>query len=314
MQAGALAGPARSSASSTTRSGRRATRRCRSWPRRTTRPSGSSSSIARTTRRCATPSLNRASRSAGARASRRVPARASAAPDCAACARPRQRSPRHLAPVFGASLAALDVERDATLRLHLHGVARGLVSAAVRLGAASARTRASGLQARARADARRGARALRASRRDWPRRRPRRCTICSPAATSCSYSRLFHPDRRESRCRTTTRTARRRTRSHARAVGGPRTLRRARGRACARPRATRPFTVGIGGPVGSGKTALLLELCRRLRDRPAARGRDERHLHPRGRRVPDPPRRAARAATSARSRRAAARTPRSART
>jgi urease accessory protein len=30
--------------------------------------------------------------------------------------------------------------------------------------------------------------------------------------------------------------------------------------------AERPFTVGIGGPVGSGKTALLLELCRRLRD------------------------------------------------
>jgi urease accessory protein len=29
----------------------------------------------------------------------------------------------------------------------------------------------------------------------------------------------------------------------------------------------RSFTVGIGGPVGSGKTALLLELCRRLRDR-----------------------------------------------
>ena len=30
--------------------------------------------------------------------------------------------------------------------------------------------------------------------------------------------------------------------------------------------ARRAFTVGIGGPVGSGKTALLLELCRRLRD------------------------------------------------
>lgn len=28
----------------------------------------------------------------------------------------------------------------------------------------------------------------------------------------------------------------------------------------------RPFTVGIGGPVGSGKTALLLGLCRHLRD------------------------------------------------
>ena len=28
----------------------------------------------------------------------------------------------------------------------------------------------------------------------------------------------------------------------------------------------RAFTIGIGGPVGSGKTALLLALCRRLRD------------------------------------------------
>src|SRR3989454_2660768 len=29
----------------------------------------------------------------------------------------------------------------------------------------------------------------------------------------------------------------------------------------------RAFTVGVGGPVGSGKTALLLALCQRLRDR-----------------------------------------------
>ena len=35
----------------------------------------------------------------------------------------------------------------------------------------------------------------------------------------------------------------------------------------ARDYTTRSFTVGIGGPVGSGKTALLLALCRRLRDR-----------------------------------------------
>ena len=36
-----------------------------------------------------------------------------------------------------------------------------------------------------------------------------------------------------------------------------------------RPRsfAGRAFTVGIGGPVGSGKTALVLSLCRKLRDR-----------------------------------------------
>jgi urease accessory protein len=35
----------------------------------------------------------------------------------------------------------------------------------------------------------------------------------------------------------------------------------------ARDYAARSFTVGIGGPVGSGKTALLLALCRALRDR-----------------------------------------------
>jgi urease accessory protein len=29
----------------------------------------------------------------------------------------------------------------------------------------------------------------------------------------------------------------------------------------------RAFTVGVGGPVGSGKTALMLQLCKRLRDR-----------------------------------------------
>jgi urease accessory protein len=34
----------------------------------------------------------------------------------------------------------------------------------------------------------------------------------------------------------------------------------------ARDLSERPFTVGIGGPVGSGKTALLLELCLRLRE------------------------------------------------
>ncbi|MCB9787704.1 MAG: urease accessory protein UreG [Deltaproteobacteria bacterium] len=33
------------------------------------------------------------------------------------------------------------------------------------------------------------------------------------------------------------------------------------------PRKADPLRVGVGGPVGSGKTALLLALCRRLRDR-----------------------------------------------
>ena len=35
----------------------------------------------------------------------------------------------------------------------------------------------------------------------------------------------------------------------------------------ARDFSRRAFTVGVGGPVGSGKTALMLQLCRRLRER-----------------------------------------------
>jgi urease accessory protein len=41
---------------------------------------------------------------------------------------------------------------------------------------------------------------------------------------------------------------------------------RARASALDRDYRKRAFTVGIGGPVGSGKTALLLELCRTFRD------------------------------------------------
>src|SRR6059058_726985 len=40
-----------------------------------------------------------------------------------------------------------------------------------------------------------------------------------------------------------------------------------RGAPLARDYGTRAFTVGVGGPVGSGKTALVLALCRELRDR-----------------------------------------------
>ncbi len=40
----------------------------------------------------------------------------------------------HLAPVLGAAMRAVDVARDDALTLHLHGVVRGLASAAVRLG------------------------------------------------------------------------------------------------------------------------------------------------------------------------------------
>ena len=47
---------------------------------------------------------------------------------------------------------------------------------------------------------------------------------------------------------------------------GPGTFGR-RAAALTRDYGERAFTVGIGGPVGSGKTALLLALCRELRDR-----------------------------------------------
>ncbi|MGC3999282.1 MAG: urease accessory protein UreG [Anaeromyxobacter sp.] len=40
----------------------------------------------------------------------------------------------------------------------------------------------------------------------------------------------------------------------------------ARERTRRRDLSRRAFTVGVGGPVGSGKTALVLQLCRRLRD------------------------------------------------
>jgi urease accessory protein len=43
-------------------------------------------------------------------------------------------SPRHFAPAFGATLRILDVDRRETSRLFIFGVARGTLSAAVRLG------------------------------------------------------------------------------------------------------------------------------------------------------------------------------------
>ncbi len=165
----------------------------------------------------------------------------------------------------------------------------------------SRRPSGSGWSARARArDCRRGPRrrSTRCSRtarisRCWPRRRPRRCTICSPAATSCCTRASSHPDRRESRCRTTTRTA---TTTNT-------VTRTRRGRApdaspSARPRLRATWRASVHGgdrrPRGQREDCAPARAVPAAAARPAARGRDERHLHPRGRRVPDPPRRAAR--------------------
>jgi urease accessory protein len=53
---------------------------------------------------------------------------------------------------------------------------------------------------------------------------------------------------------------------HAPNPGGPGTFAARERRAAARDLRRRAFTVGVGGPVGSGKTALVLALCERLRD------------------------------------------------
>ena len=55
----------------------------------------------------------------------------------------------------------------------------------------------------------------------------------------------------------------------------------------------RALRIGLGGPVGSGKTATVAALCRALRDRAVHRRRHQRHLHPRGRRLPAAQRRTA---------------------
>ena len=45
----------------------------------------------------------------------------------------------------------------------------------------------------------------------------------------------------------------------------------------------KPLKIGVGGPVGSGKTALVESLCRRMHGPLAARGDHQRYLHARGR-------------------------------
>jgi urease accessory protein len=77
-------------------------------------------------------SLNQASRAQG-RAHLDACMRSVASDSLRALRDEARRGCQHLAPAFGASLALLGVARDDTLRLHLHALVRGLVSAAIRL-------------------------------------------------------------------------------------------------------------------------------------------------------------------------------------
>jgi urease accessory protein len=76
--------------------------------------------------------LNAASRSQG-RAHLAACLRSLGSERLVALAAEARRGPQHLAPVYGASLALLGLTREASVRLYLHGVVRGLVTAAVRL-------------------------------------------------------------------------------------------------------------------------------------------------------------------------------------
>ena len=75
-----------------------------------------------------------------------------------------------------------------------------------------------------------------------------------------------------------------------------------------------PLRVGVGGPVGSGKTALMEQLCKRLCEKLRHRRHHQRHLH--SRRTPSfwPKQAPFRPSAFSASRRGAARIPRSART
>ena len=55
------------------------------------------------------------------------------------------------------------------------------------------------------------------------------------------------------------------------------------GRSASLSAETRALRIGVGGPVGSGKSSLIAALCRELAGRHPPRRRDERHLHDRGR-------------------------------
>jgi urease accessory protein len=76
--------------------------------------------------------LNHASRSQG-RGHLDACMRSLPSPELGALRDEARKGCQHLAPIFGASLAVLGVDRDASLRLHLHSIVRGLASAAVRL-------------------------------------------------------------------------------------------------------------------------------------------------------------------------------------
>ena len=174
--------------------------------------------------------------------------------------RSRTRSARaglagHLAPVWGALLARLGAGAEEACRLHLFTAARGMVSAGVRLGLLGP-LEAQGALSRAGAVAE-AVLAATAGRPPRRRPRPRRCsTSCSPTriASTRGSSRADHARPLAP------------LRPRPRHASGPGAFHERDAPRTRHDLDRRAFTVGVGGPVGSGKTALVLALCRLLRE------------------------------------------------
>ena len=103
---------------------------------------------------------------------------------------PRPRGLRlHLAPVWGAALSALDIPLADAQRVFLWSTARGVLSAAVRLGLAGTHEAQALLAASARCSTRRTSAAARSAWMRWRRRR-RSCDLLQGTHDRL-YSRLF---------------------------------------------------------------------------------------------------------------------------
>ena len=176
------------------RCGRPATARCRSSARPTTAPDALGELDALCDAFLSSHVANRASRTQGRAFARHVRAHLPAAPRSRPL-RARARAPRasraHHAPIFGASLRALGVDRARRAALFLYLALRGV---AVGGGAPRRRRSARGAAPAARARAPRSTRCsthCATLRRATTSPRPRRCSICCGATHDRLYSRLF---------------------------------------------------------------------------------------------------------------------------
>ena len=173
------------------------------------------------------------------------------------------RRARTSAPLSGAVFRALGVPLETTQRvvLFVRRARRAVRGRAPRrrrqLRGAAAAVGVRRLARRRRWRAARDARARRPGA-DRAAHRP-----AAGARTTGSTRGCFNPEARTARCTTCPRP---RPPHHARAIRTARARSTSAPAPLARDFHARAFTVGIGGPVGSGKTALLLALCRALRD------------------------------------------------